>query len=68
MRIHDLPLIAINEYVGRVIGNAIGQLEEVDIETGEVEWRKFMQLRVKLDITQPLLQKKKICIGEMEPV
>lgn len=44
MRAHDLPLRARNEYVGKVVDNAIGPLEEVDLEVGEVEWGKFMHL------------------------
>lgn len=53
VRVHDLPLMAMNGYVGRVIDNAIRQIEEVDIEAMEVEWGKFMLLWVKLDITKP---------------
>lgn len=60
--------MARNKYVGRQIDNALGHAEEVSIEVREVEWGKFMRLRVKLDITKPLLRKKKICIGDLESV
>lgn len=35
-RIHDLPKMARNKYVGILIGNSIRRLEEVDMEPGEV--------------------------------
>lgn len=38
VRIYDLPLIAISEYIGNLIGNAIGRVEEVYIGKGEMAW------------------------------
>lgn len=32
---------------------------EVDIIDGEVNWNEVMRIRVKLDVTKPLAQKKK---------
>lgn len=32
VRIHNLPLVARNEYMGNVIGNSLGRVEEVDLE------------------------------------
>lgn len=37
IQIHDLPLIARNEYVGRCMGVALGRLVEVYVDLGEVE-------------------------------
>lgn len=37
IRIFDLPLLARNEYIGHLIGNALGRFEEVDLNNGEVE-------------------------------
>lgn len=56
IRVHDLPLMAQNEYVSKLIGGALGQLEEIDLVYGEFEWGEFMRLRVSIDITRPLLQ------------
>lgn len=60
IRIHDLPLMAHNEYVGRLIGNSIGVTEEVDLDAGEFEWGEYMGVRVKMDITKPVPRKKKL--------
>lgn len=38
IRIHDLPLMAMNEHVGQCVGEALGRLIEVDVNVGEVEW------------------------------
>lgn len=60
--------MARNEYIGKLIGASLGRVEEVDIEEGAVEWGEFMQVRVHLDITKPLIQCKKMTIGSSEPV
>lgn len=38
VRVHDHPLMARNEYVGREVGGAMGIMEVVDLDYGEVEW------------------------------
>lgn len=42
IRVHELPLMAQNEYVGGLVGNLQGQTMEVDLEKGQVELGKFM--------------------------
>lgn len=56
IRIHDLPFMVRNEYIGRLIGSSLGRLVEVDIEEGVVIWSKYMRIRVLIDITKPLIQ------------
>lgn len=62
VRVHDLPLMAHNTYVGEEIGKSMGVVEEVDLEPNEVEWGEYMWVKVKLDITKPLLRKKKFTV------
>lgn len=47
--------MARNEYMGNVVGKAIGRAEEVDLEKGEMAWGEFMQVRVHVDVRKPLL-------------
>ncbi|XP_042942811.1 uncharacterized protein LOC122276999 [Carya illinoinensis] len=54
VRIHDLPLMARNSYVGNLVGNMLGEVIEVDLEKGEFEWGEYMRVRVLIDISQPL--------------
>lgn len=51
IRVYDLPLFAQNEYIDRLTGNSLGQIEEVDLDNGEMEWGEFMCIRFKLDLT-----------------
>lgn len=66
--VHDLPLMAHNVFMGNMIDNSLGKVKEVDLEAGDVEWGEQMRVRVTVDITKPLPQKKKLSIGDMEPV
>lgn len=50
---YDLPMIARNEYMGREIRNSLGQIEDVDLDKGEIEWGEYMRVRIKLDISKP---------------
>lgn len=38
IRIHDLPLMACNKYVGRLVRNSIGVIKEVDLDTRDRMW------------------------------
>lgn len=60
--------MAQNEYVGNLVGEALGRVEEVDIEYGEVEWGEYTRIRVCLNITKPLLRRKRMNLGLAKPV
>lgn len=68
IRVFDLPLMAQNEYIGNLVGEAIGKVEEVDINYKDVEWREYMRVRICIDITKPLLRKNKMNLSLAEPV
>lgn len=42
VRIHDLPFMDRNTYIGKAIGDSIGHTEEVDLGEGEIEWGEYM--------------------------
>ncbi|XP_042958116.1 uncharacterized protein LOC122293664 [Carya illinoinensis] len=44
VRIHNLPLMAQNETVGKLIGSALGVVEDVDLIEGELSWGEFMRI------------------------
>ncbi|XP_042973000.1 uncharacterized protein LOC122304802 [Carya illinoinensis] len=64
VRIHDLPLIACNEYVGKLIGDTLVKVIEVDVDYDDLAWGEYMRVRLALDITKPLLRRKKISLGD----
>ncbi|KAJ8649108.1 hypothetical protein MRB53_002131 [Persea americana] len=37
-----------------MIGASIGEVEEVGVGNGDVEWGEFLRVRVRVDITKPL--------------
>lgn len=57
-----------NEYNGWLEGSTLGWIEEADLEPGQLEWGEFMPIRVKIDVTKPLMRKKKLNIGYLEPM
>ncbi|XP_042950030.1 uncharacterized protein LOC122282137 [Carya illinoinensis] len=64
VRIHDLPLIAQNEYIGKLVGSALGEVLEVDLDKGEMEWGEYMRVQVMLDISKPFLRRKHLNVGK----
>lgn len=68
VRIHVLPFMARNEFMGDLIGNVLGRAKEVDLDEGKIEWGEFIRVRVTLDITKPLLRRKRLAIAEKELV
>ncbi|XP_042952131.1 uncharacterized protein LOC122289219 [Carya illinoinensis] len=64
IRMYEMPLNAMNEEVGRIIGNKIGFVEEVDEEQGEAAWGEFMRIRVRMDISQPLMRGVRVKLGQ----
>lgn len=57
-----------NEYIGKLIGTSLGKVEEVEVDNDEVIWGKFMRIRVKMDISEPLVRGKKLKVGETRNV
>lgn len=46
IRIYDLPLMARNVYVGNLICGALGEVFEVDLDRGEMQWGEYMRVQV----------------------
>lgn len=65
---HDLPLLVHDQRIRQLVENLIEKIEEVDLEVGEVEWGEYMRVCVKLNITKPLVRKKRFTIWGLEPV
>ncbi|XP_040991016.1 uncharacterized protein LOC121238254 [Juglans microcarpa x Juglans regia] len=68
VRFHDLPLMAMNVFVGKKLGERLGSIEEVDLEKGEVEWGEYLRVQVTFNVTEPLLRGAKLSIGGGESV
>lgn len=53
--------------VGREVGAALGTVEEVDLDCGELAWGEFMRIRISIDVFKPLLCRKRLNLGLPNP-
>ncbi|KAL6201237.1 hypothetical protein ACLB2K_024952 [Fragaria x ananassa] len=68
VQVHNLPLLGMNVVLGRRIANYLGKYLEVEEEGDGECWGKYMRLRVRLDVMQPLRRGMKICLEGCEPI
>jgi hypothetical protein len=60
VRMLNLPLACMNAEIGKMIGSSIGQVEEVDTDEDGVGWGKFLRVRIRVDLTKPLMRGKRL--------
>jgi hypothetical protein len=44
-----------NSEIGAMIGSAIGQVKEVETDEERVGWGKFLRVKIRVDLTKPLM-------------
>lgn len=49
-----------------LIRNSLGKTIKVDLNVGEIEWGEYMRVRVTLDVTKPIIRKKRLAIEDMK--
>jgi len=54
IQVHHVPYGFMNEKVGALIGSHIGELVKYDESNNLSPWRKFMKLRVRLNVDEPI--------------
>ena len=54
VRMYDLPLACMGQEVGRQIGSSMGTIEEVETNEEGLGWRKYLRVKVRLDIRKPI--------------
>ncbi|KAL8465990.1 hypothetical protein ACS0TY_035197 [Phlomoides rotata] len=60
VQVYDLPIGSFTEGVGRSLGNFLGKFLEYDATNHGAAWKKFMRIRVELDVRNPLKRFKKL--------
>ncbi|GAU45522.1 hypothetical protein TSUD_186790 [Trifolium subterraneum] len=60
VQIHDVPIGMMLETVGKSLANYIGEFVEYDKNNNTSFWRKYMRVKVRVDVRSPLKIEKKI--------
>ncbi|GLT72136.1 hypothetical protein SLA2020_440930 [Shorea laevis] len=56
VRMYNLPLACISKEIGFSIGASMGLVEEVDTAENGVGWGEYLRVKIKLDLSKPLLR------------
>jgi hypothetical protein len=60
VQIHDVPIGMMIEKVGKGLAHYIGEFVEYDKNNNTSFWRKYMRVKVRVDVRSPLKTEKKI--------
>lgn len=66
IQIHDLPIHAMTQEMGKLIGSKIGEVIEVKADLDGIGIGNYLKVRVNLQIEKPLLRRIKLDVGEQE--
>lgn len=58
VQLHDLPFGCITREVGRSIKKTVGMVQKVNVNEEGKGWGKFLRVKVMVDITNPLAQRR----------
>ena len=68
VQIHGLPLGLMNEKIGVVLGEGIGDVEEVITDEGRLAWGKYLTVKVSINISHPLKRGKVLSMAGQDKV
>lgn len=61
-QLHRLPVRYMNRYYGELIGNTIGRVLDVDVDTNDIGWGSFVLVKVELNLPKPLAHSRTILV------
>ena len=56
----NLPLACMNSKIRTMIGSSVGHVEEVDMDEDGVGWGKFLRVKIRVDLTKPLMRGRRL--------
>lgn len=66
VQLHKLPLEGMSKEIGGKTGSAIGNVFSVDVDGEGLAWEKSLQVRVKVELSKPLLLGMWVRVGEKQ--
>lgn len=54
VRMYNLPLACMGKETAWKIGSLVGVVEEVDVGKGEAGWGEYLQVKIRMNLSQPL--------------
>ncbi|XVE99180.1 hypothetical protein REPUB_Repub03eG0175100 [Reevesia pubescens] len=54
VQVFGLPVGLMTEHIGIVIGDSLGDVLEVDANANQISWGKYMRIRVRINVMEPL--------------
>lgn len=57
VQLHDMLFLYMTTEVGKLLGEMIGRVEEVDLMDGRIVGSRFLWVRIQVVLTQPLVPK-----------
>lgn len=61
LRFYNLPILCMNRLYGEQIGESLGEVLDVDVETDDMGWGRSLRIRIEINITKSLVKGK--CIN-----
>ncbi len=68
VQVFDLPLYHMTKEIGELIGKAMGGHIETEVTEDGVGWGKYLRVKIRIDISKPLLRKKRIAFVGIDPL
>ena len=62
VQIHGLPLNLMNEKIGVVLGESIGEVEDVECDEKQVAWGRYLKVRVSINTSKSLKRGKMLSV------
>ncbi|KAL5848934.1 hypothetical protein ACOSQ3_006996 [Xanthoceras sorbifolium] len=65
--IYNVPILCMNRRIVKKISKMVGEIVECPVESREC-WGKFMRLKVRVDISKPLVRGIRVWLEEFETI
>ena len=62
VQIHGLPLNLMNEKIGVILGESMGEVEDVECDEKQVAWGRYLKVRVSINTSKSLKKGKMLSV------